>query len=53
MQDGQKEIFETIAKVSRFMPNFLNADDSLIAFTRKSLEIHQNEWEKFNELVSG
>jgi hypothetical protein len=25
MQDGQKEIFQTIAKVSRFMPNFLNA----------------------------
>lgn len=25
MQDGQREIFQTIAKVSRFMPNFLNA----------------------------
>ncbi len=25
MQDGQREIFVTIAKVSRYMPNFLNA----------------------------
>jgi len=25
IQNGQKDIFVTIAKVSRFMPNFLNA----------------------------
>jgi hypothetical protein len=29
IQDGQKDIFITIAKVSRFMPNFLNAKVSM------------------------